>query len=473
MKQVQSDKKNFSFPGSIHQGNNSLGGFVYGYHKFFRSWRYNNTTTALRYVQGLICCERGKANMERMEEEIDDSEYRAYQHFITHSNWDDVGLLKQLGKDASDELQRQKAINGLPVGLIIDESAHLKKGDKSVGVSRQYAGVVGKVDNCQVGVYSSLVNGERATLVNQRLFLPESWTTDPSRCEEADIPESHRIFKTKQELALDEVDDLLASGVEIDWVGGDGFYGHGTFFSRGLQKRGLFYVLDVHRDLHVYLQEPHFSVPAKKSGRGRHPKVSKPDIPSIRLDVYEKTLDETAWKEEKVRKTAKGWLVLKIHKADVWIKDTNTSEVFRQTLIITRTTDGSDEIKYSLSNGELEAYTHKEYAYFQVQRYWVERTFQDAKGELGFSDYQVRKWRSWQHHHVLVFLACLYLMKTRIENHQNYPLLSVRDARILIIQALFGTKEQLQRRMQQMEKRHVNRQRDIDRRYRNDFCKRE
>jgi SRSO17 transposase len=105
-----------------------------------------------------MVCERGKANMERMEEEIDDSEYRAYQHFITNSTWNEEGLLRQLGRDASEALQHQKRQNGLPVGLLIDESAHLKKGDRSVGVSRQYAGVVGKVDNCQVGVYCSLVN---------------------------------------------------------------------------------------------------------------------------------------------------------------------------------------------------------------------------------------------------------------------------------------------------------------------------
>jgi SRSO17 transposase len=100
--------------------------------------------------------------MERMEEEIDNSEYHAYQHFITNSSWDDVGLLKQLGKDVSEYLRRHKLKTCLPTGLLIDESSHLKKGKMSVGVSRQYAGTIGKVDNCQVGVYCSMVNDERA-----------------------------------------------------------------------------------------------------------------------------------------------------------------------------------------------------------------------------------------------------------------------------------------------------------------------
>jgi len=469
--QVQSDKKNFCFSGGNRRVISVLWDYVKRYSHYFRAHRYDNTQTAFQYIEGLMACERGKANMERMEEEIEGSEYHAYQHFITNSTWDDVGLLRQLGLDVSAELQRQKQQNGLPVGLLIDESAHLKKGEESVGVSRQYAGVIGKVDNCQVGVYCSMVNHHWATLVHQRLFLPESWTSNPSRCDKADIPSSHRSFQTKPELALAMIDDLLLLGALFDWIGGDGLYGHGTFFCRALQQRGLFYVLDVHKDTLVYLGKPHFSVPQKKSGRGRRPTVLKSDCPRIRLDDYMETLDEMAWVEEKIRKTAKGWLVLKIHKTNVWMRDTNTGEAFRQTLIITRTTDGTNKIKYSLSNGELDAYTHKEYAYFQAQRYWVERTFQDAKGELGLSDYQVRKWRSWQHHHVLVMMACLYMMKTRIENQENYPLLSVRDARILMIVSLFGTKEQLQKRMQQMEIRHKKRQEDIDRRYKNNPCK--
>jgi SRSO17 transposase len=466
MDQVQSDKKNFVFSGCKRHIKSALLDYVNGYSIYFRAYRHNNTQTALQYLEGLLSCERGKANMERMEEEVEGSEYRAYQHFITNSNWDDVGLLQQLCRDVSEELRRHKVKTGLPTGLLIDESAHLKKGEHSVGVSRQYAGVIGKVDNCQVGVYCSLTNDNKSTLVHQRLFLPESWTSSPSRCDLAGIPEAMRLFKTKTELALEMVDDLIALGVEFDWVGGDGLYGHSTSLCRALDERGLFYVLDVHKDELVYLQEPVFSVPEKKPGRGRTPTKAKADCASIRLDDYMQTLDENDWVEEKVRKTAKGWLALKIHKTTVWVKDTEKGDVYRQTLVITRTTDGRDQVKYSFSNGLQDAHTHKEYAYFQSQRYWVERTFQDAKGELGLSDYQVRKWRSWQHHHVLVMMACLYLMKTKIENEDDYPLLSVRDARILIVVALFGTQEQLNKRMEQMEIRHKKRQEDIERRYR-------
>ena len=107
--------------------------------------------------------------MERMEEEIDNSEYRAYQHFISNSNWDNLGLRRALSIDSSKLLATQKKQTGKPTGYIIDESAHLKKGKKSVGVARQYAGVIGKVDNSQVGVCYSLANGCEYTIINERL----------------------------------------------------------------------------------------------------------------------------------------------------------------------------------------------------------------------------------------------------------------------------------------------------------------
>ncbi|CAK0766019.1 hypothetical protein CCP4SC76_4470009 [Gammaproteobacteria bacterium] len=106
------------------------------------------------------------------------------------------------------------------VGYKIDESAHLKKGNNSVGVSRQYAGVAGKVDNCQVGVYASLAWKSHSSLINCRLYLPESWTNDTDRCEKAG-PSEARFFKTKLALALDMIKADMAAGVEFGWVGGD------------------------------------------------------------------------------------------------------------------------------------------------------------------------------------------------------------------------------------------------------------
>jgi len=154
MNNSQSDKKNCVNSKKLLIISRLSEKFVSCYCKFFKVYRKDNTPTAVKYVQGLIVCEKGKANMERMEEEIPDSEYRLYQHFISNSKWDYKGLISRLAYDASALFEENKLRTGKPTGYIIDESAHLKKGDKSVGVTNQYAGVAGKIDNCQVGVYA-------------------------------------------------------------------------------------------------------------------------------------------------------------------------------------------------------------------------------------------------------------------------------------------------------------------------------
>ena len=129
------------------------------------------------------------------------------------------------------------------------------------------------------------------------------------------------------------------------------------------------------------------------------------------------------------------------------------------------------KIKYSFSNGSLEEYTPDEYAYFQCNRYWVERCFDDTKNELGLSGYQVRKWLGWQHHQSLVMMASLFLLNVRIEQKPEYELMSLRYARIMIIAHMFSNQETIEKLYEQMIKRHKDRKRDINRFYENvDGC---
>lgn len=140
--------------------------------------------------------------------------------------------------DTSDLMKLNKERSQKPTGCIIDESSHLKKGEKSAGVSKQYAGTIGKVDNCQVGVYASLVNDIRAGLVNERLFLPEVWANDKERCEEAGVPESYGNHKTKPQLALDMIDELIGHrGLSLTGLVGDELYGHNSELREGPDTR--------------------------------------------------------------------------------------------------------------------------------------------------------------------------------------------------------------------------------------------
>lgn len=457
-----SEKKIFQNPLNCRVSIDYIADKVKNYRRHFRSHRFDNTTTAINYVLGLIKCPKGEANLERMEEEIDKSEYRAYQQFISNSNWDCQGLQDALAKDASDILSARKKKNGLPTGYIIDESAHLKKGEMSVGVSRQYAGVAGKVDNCQIGVYTSLVNDKYATIINQRLFLPEKWTNDTERCNDAGIPKDFQIFKTKPELAIDMLKQDIVRGVKFDWIGGDGLYGHSYQMCKEIDELSLFFVMDVHKDEKVFLQEPSFLIPEKKQGPGRTPTKTKADKQGIRLDKLCQQLSCQDWKVEQIRDSTKGKINLYVYKAEVWSWDTVETSARKRTLIITKAADKTSKIKYSFSNGGINEYTHQQYGYFVAQRYWVERAFDNAKNELGMSDYQVRKWKSWHHHHSLVFLTSLFIMKQLIDIHPEVPLMSFRDTRILIILQVFGTRKEVQLRLEQMAQRHRKRQLDIN-----------
>ena len=151
------------------------------------------------------------------------------KHPLVSSVTNGFGLMVELAKNIFRKLQ--------PIGKIgctVDEKAHLKKGTKSVGVARQYAGTSGKVDNCQVAVYLSLTAGKYSSLTNFRLFLPQQWIDNPARCQKAGIPKSERVFKTKPQLALEMIREHLKHGVQFDYVNGDGLYGNGFEFSKGL-----------------------------------------------------------------------------------------------------------------------------------------------------------------------------------------------------------------------------------------------
>jgi len=427
----------------------------------FQAHRHNNLESAINYVSGLFKCSKGEANIERMDEELGKEEYRVYQQFISNSTWDFTKLLNRVAVECSDLLQKQKKKNKLPVGYIIDESAHLKKGKESVGVARQYAGVIGKVDNCQVGVYSSLVNDKYAGIINERIFLPEKWIQDKKRLDKTGVPEDSKVFKTKPELALNMITQDIERGIEFDWIGGDGLYGHSFELCQGIENLGKLFVLDVHKDEKVFLSEPVFKVPEKRKGKGRNPKRLKADIEPVRLDKLLQNISEDQWKLEEIRPTTTGILYLNIYKKEVWIWNGKDSQATKRTLIITKTTGVNPKVKYSFSNGNLKQYTHKEYGYFVAQRYWVERTFDDAKNELGMSDFQVRKWKGWHHHHSLVMLASLLIMKQMLNLHPDVPLLSFRDARILVIIHTFGTQKELNQRIKQMLHRHKKREYDM------------
>lgn len=436
------------------------------YDECFRNETSDSHELCRLYINGLLKAEAGKRNIERINEEIEMSGdgYQRLQQFITNAPWSSEAVIKLAAQETSDLYSDQPDYRLRDVGYIIDESAHLKKGKHSAGVARQYAGVVGKVDNCQVGVYASLVWQCHSTLINCRLFLPESWTSDQARCEKAGIPPEACVFKTKQELALDMIRADIAAGVQFSWVGGDGLYGHGCELGNALENMGLTFLFDVHCDQMIYTMEPLIAVPESKPGPGRRPTKLQADVDPITVKKYSKDLNYFNWRSITVRNAVKGPLTLAIHTSRVWIWDGKSDFARQRVLVISRNL-ADNKIKYSLSNVDLSKTSIEQIAYMQAQRYWVERAFQEAKSELGMSDYQVRKWTAWNHHMALVILSLSFIVKERIKYKIEHPLLSCRDVRLMIVAMLIADPDLIKKRIEQMIFRHEQRRGDIERRY--------
>lgn len=173
----------------------------------FKTSNSNQFGKAEQYICGLFQAKR--SNIERMSEVVVDCDYYQIQHFISESPWDAHGVMDEVARQSSELFSEFG-----DVYLLIDESAHTKKGNKSVGVSRQYSGQLGKVDNCQMAVYAALSAGKYYSLIDARLFLTEQWASDKQRCKQAGIPEDKIRFKTKLELAL----EMIIHQKQHQWV---------------------------------------------------------------------------------------------------------------------------------------------------------------------------------------------------------------------------------------------------------------
>lgn len=413
---------------------------------------------AEQYTKGIVQSEL--RNIERISEDLD-ANYHQMQHFITESNWDARSVIDQFSREVSSILPKKKL-----TGLIIDESGWVKKGDKSVGVGWQYCGNVGKISNSQVAVFACLSNGDFASMVDARLYLPEDWCNDPVRCKEAGIPNENRTFKTKLELALDIIHQQIQNGICFDYVGADGYYGNDVNLARSIDQMGYIYMLDIHSDQKIFLNRPELFLPERKSAKGPTPKRLKASTPDMSVSEYMENLQPRDWEKIQVRNTTKGKLTGEYHFARVFIWNKSINQVEPRLLVIRKTMSAKNtvEIKYSFTNANLEQYTHQALAYMQAQRFFVEHCIKESKQILGLDQFQTRKWLAWQHQVALNFLVSSFILKEKLRNFEDLPLLSANDIKKWFVFKLYKdmTEEQF---FDQMYNRHLIRQKDINNSY--------
>lgn len=407
------------------------------------------------YLRGLLEAKTGDRNFEDIAETVPGADHQRVQHFMCDAPWEASKVLDWVSRQAD------AVLGGTPLShLIVDESGFSKKGKFSAAVGRQYNGRLGKVDNCQVGVFTALAAGRRVTLLEGRLYLPEDWAGDPARCGKANIPPGERVFKTKSRIALEMILTQRARGVRFGWVGMDAGYGKDPGLLRALEAAGETFVADVHSNQHLWEQDPQPAPPCLRTGRHLGSAV-KPASRSVTVKDWVARQSPDAWIPFKRRDGTNGSLRGDFLHARVWLWD-GTEEMARcWHLVAWRADENATEIKYVLSNAAADI-PLLDLARMAASRFWIERALQDAKGAAGMGEYQMRGWIGWHRHMALVMLALFFILQQRILLAEELPLLSAEDI-VWILEKYLpqpqATEEDIQKAL---ARRHRRRQTDID-----------
>jgi SRSO17 transposase len=320
------------------------------------------------------------------------------QRFIGSLEWDHRPPIALLVRQIGEQL-------GEPDGvLVLDPSAFSKQGTESVGVKRQWNGRLGKIDNCQVGVYLGYVSRREQALADLRLFLPEDWAKAKKRRATCRVPVEVK-FATKLELGRQMVQEHGAR-LPHAWVVGDDEFGRSTQFRRDLRTDGERYLLAVPsntlvRDLTA--EPPPYRRPGKR-----------PQSPFVRVDVWCSALPPEVWTAVEVRDAEKGPLIVDVVSTPVLAITERTRPEAAEVLVITRRKEGSALVyDYWLSNADRQT-SAAEFARAAKARSRIEECFKRAKRESGLADYETRTWWGWHHHQTLSLLASWFLVCERL-----------------------------------------------------------
>jgi SRSO17 transposase len=349
-------------------------------------------SNATDYVQGLLS-DLGSKDVESIAY-LHDRERQGLQKFIGQSEWDHQPLLTELVRQVGTELAEADGV------LVFDPSAFAKKGTESVGVQRQWCGRLGKIDNCQVGIYLGYVTRREHALVDVRLYLPKEWANRQRRRQKAGVPEALR-FRTRHELILEMLDERGPYLLHA-WLSGDDELGRCSWFRQELRQRHESYLLAVPsntlvRDLTA--ADPPYA------GHGR-----RPCVPFTRVDRWCAALAETAWQQVEVRDGEKGPIVVQGVRTLVQARTTGQASDVAELLVVfrERQADGSWKHDYLLACAPLDTPLTEFARVFKAQ-HRIEECLRRAKSEAGLADYQVRTWSGWHHHQTLSLLATWFL----------------------------------------------------------------
>jgi SRSO17 transposase len=365
-----------------------------------------------QYVRGLLVQQTDRRNAENLAEALEDASPRSLQRFLTEAPWNDAMVLAELHRFVAERLPADDG------AYVLDDTGFAKQGNKSVGVARQYSGTLGKVGNCQVGVFLGYASARGAALVDRALYLPERWTTDRERCAAAGVPDDV-TFQTKPELGLALLRRARARGALTSrWLTADEAYGQVPAFRDALDGDGWWYVLEVPCTTRVFAAPARAAVPAR-TGRGRPPTRTRLlDGEPGPSTVQVLAAAVTGWETLTVAEGAQGPRSYQFWAQRVW--ECRDDVPGRESwLVLRRNLDGS-ELKYYLSNAPADT-PLATLGRVGALRWTVETGFQQYKGEAGLDEYEVRSWRSWHHHTALALLAGAFLLQVQQDWGEKEP----------------------------------------------------
>jgi SRSO17 transposase len=356
-----------------------------------------------QYLQGLLLGRAERRNAENLAEQVAGATPRALQRFLTEAPWAVDRVTERLQEDVATLLES-------PAGAwVVDETGFTKQGTKSVGVARQYSGTLGQVGNCQVGVFLGYASERGQALVDSRLYLPARWTDERARCRAAGVPD-HVPFQTKPELALAMLRAARARDhLHAHWVTGDEVYGGNPAFRDALDAEGYWYVLEVPSAL--ILQGIRADAPPPESLGGGW--TRRLDLePARTVAELATTLPADRWQLLEVAEGAQGPRIYRF--AQQRVHEVRAGVLGAERNLLLRTNPDGSEPRSYLANTP-PGLSMLMLGRVASTRWTIETGFEQAKGEAGLDEYEVRSWAGWHHHIMLALLASLFLLQVRLD----------------------------------------------------------
>ncbi len=324
-----------------------------------------------RYLQGLLASVERK-NGWQMAEELGEANPHGVQRLLEEADWDEEAVRDELRTYVIEHLGETSGI------LVVDETGFVKKGKKSAGVARQYSGTAGRRENSQIGVFLLYASRSGAAFIDRALYLPEEWTQDRVRCRAAGIPDEVE-FATKGELAQQMLARAFAAGVPAEWVVGDTVYGYDEL-RLWLEAQQKNYVLAVSETHQVWVQ-------------GRPQPVG----------LVAALLPDEAWVALSAGEGSKGPRLYEWAWLQLPGETEATNERARWVLIRRSLSDRSERAYYRVYGPATT--TLAEVVRVTGSRWKIEEGYEQAKGEVGLDQYEVRTWRAWYRYVTLALLA--------------------------------------------------------------------